>query len=124
MKTPKPVLDRRRSLRIAEKLPFKIGLQNYEVEAITVNISVNGALCLVEREIPLMTQLKIALSLPSDSKASPNKKRVLSMKGVVVRKEKDPSTEQYYIAIYFSQIKPNDRKFLNQFIESRLPSAA
>ena len=124
MKTPKPVLDRRRSLRIAEKLPFKIGHEGFEAEAITVNISLNGALCLVEREIPLMTQLKIALSLPLDSKGSPAKKKILLMKGVVVRKEKDPSSDQYCIAIYFSQIKPSDRKFLNQFIESRLPSAA
>jgi c-di-GMP-binding flagellar brake protein YcgR len=119
MKTPKPVLDRRRSIRIAEKLPFKIGLQNYETEAVTVNISINGALCLVEREIPLMTQLKIALSLP----AGPGKSKLLSMKGVVVRKEKDPSADRYYIAVYFSDVKPNDRKFLSHFIESHLPAA-
>ena len=36
MRTPKPVLDRRRGIRIAEKLPFKIGLENYETEAVTV----------------------------------------------------------------------------------------
>ena len=123
MKTPKPVLDRRRSIRIAEKLPFKIGLQNYEAEAITVNISMNGALCIVEREIPLMTQLKIALTLPPITKASSSKGKVLSMTGVVVRKEKDPSSGHFYIAIYFSDIKPSDRKFLSQFIESRLPAA-
>ena len=123
MRTPKPVLDRRRSIRIAEKLPFKIGLQDYEVEALTVNISVNGALCLVEREIALMTQLKIALSLPPISKSSPQKSKILSMKGVVVRREKDAATNKYYIAIYFSDIKPNDRKYLSQFIESRLPAA-
>ena len=121
MKTPKPVLDRRRSIRIAEKLPFRIGHQNYEAEAHTVNISMNGALCIVEREIPLMTQLKIALTLPPASKSA--KGKALSMKGVVVRKEKDPSAEQFYIAIYFSEIKPNDRKSLEQFIESRLPAA-
>ena len=123
MKTPKPVLDRRRSIRIAEQLPFRIGLQNYEAEAITVNISVNGALCIVEREIPLMTQLKIALTLPPVSKTSSSKNKTLSMKGVVVRKEKDPSSGKFYVAIYFSDIKPNDRKFLSQFIESRLPAA-
>ena len=123
MKTPKPVLDRRRSIRISEKLPFKIGHENYEIEAVTVNISANGALCVVEREIALMTQLKIALTLPVASKAS-SKKKTLSLKGVVVRKEKDFSKQQYFIAIYFSDIKSEDRKFLQQFIESRLPSAA
>ena len=120
MKTPKPVLDRRRSIRVEEKLPFKIGAQNYEAEAITVNISVNGALCIVEREIPLMTQLKIALTLPSKPA---QKNKLLSMKGVIVRKEKDLEGGKYYIAIYFSDIKPADRKFLSNFIESRLPAA-
>lgn len=120
MKTPKPVLDRRRSIRIAEKLPFRIGHQDYEAEAVTVNVSVNGALCIVDRDIPLMTQLKIALTLPSKAAQKP---KVLSMKGVVVRKEKDMEGGQFYIAIYFSDIKPSDRKTLDQFIESRLPAA-
>ncbi len=120
MKTPKPVLDRRRSIRILEKLPFKIGHQHYEAEAVTVNISINGALCVVEREIPVMTQLKIALTLPGAS----SKKKTLSMKGVVVRKEKDPAGPEYLIAIYFSEIKPQDRESLRRFIESRLPSSA
>ncbi len=123
MKTPKPVLDRRRSIRIVEKLPFKIGHQNYEAEAVTVNISVNGALCIVEQDIPLMTQLKMALTLPPISKTSSKKKTVL-MKGVVVRKDKDPSTQKYFVAIYFSEIKPEDRQFLQKFIESRSASAA
>ena len=120
MKTPKPVLDRRRSIRISEKLPFKIGHQNYEAEAVVINISTKGALCVVEREIALMTQLKVALTLPSISKIS-SKNKILFIKGVVVRKEKDPSGRQYFIAIYFSGIKPEDQKFLQQFIESRLP---
>jgi c-di-GMP-binding flagellar brake protein YcgR len=122
MKTPKPVLDRRRSIRITEKLPFKIGHDDYEAEAHTVNIGAHGVLCIVEREIALMTQLKIAITLPAISKAS-SKKKTLSIKGVVVRKEKDPAGQQWLIAVYFSEIKPEDQKFLQQFIESRLPSA-
>ncbi len=118
MKTPKPVLDRRRSIRIAEKLPFRIGHEGYETEAVTVNISVNGALCVVDREIPVMTQLKVALTLPMKPKS-----KTVTAKGVIVRKEKDPAGGQFYVAIYFSDIKPTDRQTLSQFIESRLPAA-
>ena len=70
-----------------------------------------------------MTQLKMALTLPPISKTSSKKKTVL-MKGVVVRKDKDPSTQKYFVAIYFSEIKPEDRQFLQKFIESRSASAA
>ena len=123
MKTPKPVMDRRRSVRIAEELPFKIGHDRYEVEAVTINISVHGALCLVTRDVPLMTQLKVGLSLPS-SRKSASRARSLSMKGVVVRKEKDALSDKYFVAIYFSDIKPADRQVLEKYIEGRLAADA
>ena len=121
MKTPKPVLDRRRSIRIAEKLPFKIGHRSYETEATSVNISGQGALCIVSQDIPLMTQLQVALSLPSMRKGAARSKTI-SMKGVVVRKDREIGGKQYFIAIFFSEIKPTHRGFLEKFIESRLPA--
>lgn len=117
MRTPKSVADRRRSIRIDERLSFKIGHQDYEAEAVTLNISSRGALCVVDRDIPIMTQLKVALSMP---KSGAVRAKLLSMKGVVVRKEKDPSAKKFYIAIYFSDIKPADREHLESFIQSRL----
>ena len=122
MKIPKPVMDRRRSIRIAEKLPFTIGHGHYETEAETVNISGHGALCRVERDIPIMTQLKVALSLPSVRKGA--RAKVISMKGVVVRKEKDALSQKYFIAVYFSDIQPADRQYLEKFIEGRLAANA
>ena len=122
MKIPKPVMDRRRSIRIAEKLPFTIGHGHYETEAETVNISGHGALCRVERDIPIMTQLKVALSLPSARKGA--RAKVISMKGVVVRKEKEALSQKYFIAVYFSDIQPADRQYLEKFIEGRLAANA
>ena len=118
MRTPKPVLERRRSVRIAEKLPFKIGHEDYEAQATTVNISTHGALCWIDIDFPLMTQFRLALSLPGASKTS--KRRILDMKGVIVRKDKDPLSGKYLLAIYFSDIKTADRQFLQNYIESRL----
>lgn len=118
MKIPKPVMERRRSIRIAEKLPFSIGRQGYEAEAVTMNISSTGVLCLVDKDFPLMTQFKLALTLPGNGRAS--KAKVISMKGVLVRKDKDPSSGKHLFAIYFSDIKPADRLFLQKYIESRL----
>ena len=121
MKTPKPILERRRSIRLAEALPFRIGHKDYEAEVRTQNISEHGALCIIDRNIPLMTQLAVALTLPVEGKAkAKGKGKVLRMKGVVVRREKDPSSENYLLAIYFSEIKEPDRRALKRFIDSRL----
>ena len=120
MKIPKPVSERRRSVRIAEGIPFTIGHRNYEAEAATtVNISAHGVLCLVKKDFPLMAQLKVMFSLPDAHKKGLRGPQVISMKGVVVRKEKTASEKNYLLAIYFSDIKPRDRHFLEKFIEGR-----
>ena len=123
MRTPKPVQERRRAMRVAESLPFKIAHQDYEIEAVTVNISAVGALCRVERDIPMMTQLRVALSLPALRKGA-RRPKVISLKGAVVRKDRDPLTQRYLLAVYFSDIRAQDREFLKKFIESRLPPNA
>ena len=120
MKTPKPVMERRRSIRIAEKLPFTIGHQDYEEEVVTVNISANGVLCLVKKDFPLMTQFKMALSLPAVGRKGARQGRTIPMKGVVVRKDRDALSKLFLLAIFVSDIKPVDRIFLEKFIESRL----
>src|SRR3989338_3712258 len=119
MGIPKNISDRRRSVRIAEELPFVIGHEGYEIQATSLNISNNGVMCLVDRNIPVMTQLEIVFSLPVLVNFS-SKEKVIKAKGVVVRKEEDAVSEKFFIAVYFSDIKPKDQKVLNEFIEYRL----
>ncbi len=114
MKTPKRILDRRRSVRIEDALPFKIGHQGYEFEVTSVNISAHGAMFLIEKDLPLMTQLSIALAIPSKTGSKTSKKS--NIKGVVVRKDKDHLSGKFYIAVYFSGIKDSDQKALNAYI--------
>lgn len=116
---PKAILERRRSIRVAESLPFKIGHHGYEIEAVTLNIGLHGAMCLVDKDIPMMTQLNIGLSLPSASGASGRVKKI-RLKGVVVRKDRSPQTGRFCIAVFFSECKPADQKTLEKFILSRL----
>ncbi len=119
MKIPKPILERRHSIRIEESLPFKIGHHGYDIQATTLNISSRGVMCLVDRDIPLMTQLEIGLSIPGISTKG-SKPRQLLTKGVVVRKEKDPRTGKFLIGIYFSDLKEKQLELLLKFIEHRL----
>ena len=85
----------------------------------SVNISSHGVMCLVDRDIPLMTQLEIVFSLPVAVNFS-SKEKIVKAKGVVVRKEEDAVSDNFFIAIYFSDIKPKDQKVLNEFIAYRL----
>ena len=119
MRMPKNISERRRSVRIVEELPFIIGHQGYEIKATSVNISNNGVMCVVDRNIPIMTQLNIAFSLPVIVNDS-SRETLVRAKGVVVRKEETAVNDQYFIAIYFSELKAKDQKILNEFIEYRL----
>ncbi len=116
MKVPKKILERRRSIRIEEALAFKIGHESYETEATTVNISSHGAMCLVERDIPIMTRLRIGLTIPGGNSAMA-KDKVVQAVGVVVRKERDAESGKFYIALYFSKVSPKDQKILDEFIQ-------
>ena len=115
MKTPKSILERRRSVRVAESVPFRIGHKGYEVEAVTVNIAAHGVLCILDNEIKMMTQLDVVLTLPFGRST----KRVHA-KGVIVRKDHDPISGKYLVAVYFSDMKPKDHDVLLKFIEGRL----
>ena len=116
MDIPKNFSDRRCSVRVTEELPFVIGHQGYEIQATSINISNNGVMCMVGRDIPVMTQLDIAFSLPVVVNFS-SKEKLIKAKGVVVRKEEANISEKYCIAVYFSEVKPKDQKILNEFIE-------
>lgn len=113
--------ERRRSVRINESLPFVIGHQDEQIEAVTLNLSAHGAMCRVSREIPMMTQLQVVLSLPAENR--PGRGKTLRMKGVVVRKEREMMSDSFLIAIYFSDIKTEDRVTLENFIERRVRGA-
>ena len=116
MKTPKPIQDRRRAIRIEENLPFHIGHDQYEVEVRTVNISKSGVLCLTDKPIPLMTKLKIGLQLPGSARKASG----FHAQGVVVRREPDPASDKFYIGIFFSDIAPKDLQLLEDYIDQRL----
>ncbi|MBI4432139.1 MAG: PilZ domain-containing protein [Candidatus Omnitrophica bacterium] len=114
---PQRILDRRRGIRLDESLPFQIGHKGYEIQGVSINISSSGIYCLVDKDISMMTKLDLCLFLPSMEK---RKARKIRVRGVVVRKQKDPVTEKFYLAIYFSRIKPADQTFLDNYIQRRL----
>lgn len=123
MEIPKPIQERRRSLRIDESIPFRIGTKDFDIEAETVNISVGGALCILDKPLAAMTRMDIALALPA-YKANSFRRKTIYLKGVVVRSEKDAVSGKYYTAIFFSEGQPSDLKSLSDFIQSRISASS
>lgn len=119
MAIPKRIQERRRAVRIEESVPVKIGHENFELAVKSVNISTSGALCLVDQDIPLMTQLRVGVSIPAGY-GGHSKPTLIHAKGVVVRKEKDPISDKYQLAIFFSDLKAADQALLKEFVERRL----
>lgn len=110
-----PFSERRKYPRISETLPCQIQVGSSALVAQTKNISCGGALCQMNQPLPAMTKLEIVLKLPSLPGSLPQSIRCV---GVVVRQEppapgKPPS---YPTAIYFSEIKLEDRRRIAEFV--------
>ena len=113
MRTPKPISERRRAVRVDAELPIRVAHRGYEAEALTINFSNRGVYFYIDKEIPMMTKLDIGIRLPRS-------KKIIRAKGVVVRKEKNETSGGYFIAAYFSDMKPADRNTWEKFIQSRV----
>ncbi len=113
--------ERRQFPRLKKILPIKLSDNEYDVLTETKNISANGAYCSVNKPIDLMTKLEVVILVPiQKSKAKVIKK--INCCGVVVRNEQvdDNSKYPYRVAIFFSDLRDQDRKVLRSYIDSHL----
>lgn len=110
--------ERRLYPRLFQQLPVKIGANGYDFTTTTHNVSCTGTYCCVSKYIPPFTKIAVRLCLPHASKDANNNCNV-ECKGVVVRSE-DGDNGGFNIAIFFNDIKQNERKkishYVNQFL--------
>lgn len=114
--------ERRKHPRLKDK-NISIKLSGDGVNAITqsLDVSASGAYCKVDRKIPVMTCVKITLSLPSAKGVSGS--LTMDLDGVVVREhsvKKDGKVAHYDIAIFFNTLMPRERRELMDYIKSRI----
>jgi len=119
--------ERRRSPRINYYLPLKISSTDKEVVTETKNISAHGAYCVVDRDVEVMTKLRIIMHVPLVPKKAQKKFHKIECTGVIVRKEplhqpsrREPMTG---IGIFFYEISDRDRKYLDAFIRHSISHA-
>lgn len=113
--------DRRRHIRILDRLSFKLADNLSVIATQTINISISGAYCEIDRYIAPMTKVNITLLVPLRLKSNKISSKTLRMEGVVVRTEKSENSEgRFSIAVFFTQAKEADLKNIRLYIESQL----
>ncbi len=114
----KMVSERRVHPRLDHKLPFRLAVNGYDFSTITHNISCVGAYCHLNKYIPPFTKISVKLSLPC--KSSEGKNTIVECRGVVVRSE-DVDRGGFNIAIFFNQMRAEQRKKISAYISRFLP---
>ena len=113
----KSTKERRIHPRLEHKLPFNVAVNGYDFSTTTHNISCVGAYCHLEKYIPPFTKISVKLSLPN--KIHSDRNTIVECKGVVVRSE-DESNGGFNIAIFFNQMRDEQRKKIASYISQFL----
>ena len=106
--------ERRRYPRIETRIPMNLVADKRNVSAETVNLSMSGVCCRVNRPIAMMTSLEIVLMLPDEG--APDDVMYVECEGIVVRDEK--TENGHHISIFFNDIKRDEIRKLAAYIAS------
>ncbi len=116
--------ERRKSPRIDKALPLKLCHSEYDILTETKNISSSGAYFHSTKSLDLMTKLNVVLLIPFKKARAKIIKRI-NCCGIVVRRDQAPydnSKFPYRVAIYFSDLKDQDKKTLSYYVNTVLKS--
>lgn len=114
----KNIKERRIHPRLAHKLPLNLAVDGYDFSTVSHNISSVGAYCHLDKYMPPFTKIAVKLSLPNRDQAG--KSTIVECRGVVVRTE-DETRGGFNLAIFFNEIRPDQRKKIAQYISQFLP---
>ena len=114
--------ERRRFPRVKdERLSLKLKLNDFDTVTHTLDISASGVYCKVDKEIPLMSRVKLILMITDPSK-EPEVIDSLEVNGVVVREHPvviDGQTRHYDVAIFFEDLSAKDREIISNYVSRR-----
>lgn len=113
-----PFSERRKHPRVNEAVPCQVSVGGESFSTVTKNLSCGGALCVVSGAVAPMTKLRVTLEIPSVHGAASSVHQAVRCEGVVVRQDKLPLSQDpaYLTAIYFSEIRQEDRRRIGEFV--------
>jgi len=106
--------ERRGAPRACVDLPLRVSTAAEARPARLKNISQTGLCCQLDHAVDEMAIMGIDLELPDVG--------TQSVQGVVVRCDRDEKSAPpgYEIAIYFTELAPDARRAIQEFVQSRL----
>ena len=105
-------------------ISLKVKSGDIDIITQSLDISASGVYCKVEKEIPLMSRIKILLILPK-SKGGPSgaaRTSKIETDGVVVREHPvivNGRINHYDVAIFFDNISTKDRESILNYIDQK-----
>jgi hypothetical protein len=116
-------LDRRKFPRFTIRVPLSLSISAAETEATlnakSINLSMNGVYCTVNRYLPLFEKVLVMFVIPKE--IGMPYKLVSKCEGVVVRIEpenEEPRQDEYNIAVYFQNLSQTERIMLHTLISA------
>ncbi|MDP3730435.1 MAG: PilZ domain-containing protein [Candidatus Omnitrophota bacterium] len=113
--------ERRKFPRVKdESLSLKLKLDDFDSITHTTNISSSGVYCKVDKELPLMSRMKLMLMIPDPARDGVLKD--LEINGVVVRQHPvtvDGAVKHYDVAIFFEDLSEKDKDTIAGYIKRK-----
>jgi c-di-GMP-binding flagellar brake protein YcgR len=117
--------ERRKHRRATLELPLDVkdtASGGAPIKARTVNLSAGGFYCTVPSYVPVLTKLKVSMTVPITDAAGKEEDHIITCEGMVVRVvpgTSDPAVDSYEIGCFFSDIDDYDRLIIEQYLAER-----
>ncbi len=114
--------ERRSAPRLKDEgMTLKLNMDGFNMVTHTLDISASGVYCKVDKEIPLMSRVKLVLMVPEPSRAELDPRSV-EVDGVVVREHPviiNGETKHYDVAIFFENTPPKLKEIISNYIAGK-----
>ncbi len=113
--------ERRKFPRVKDEgLAIKLRLDDFDSITHTMNISSSGVYCKLDKELPLMSRVRLILMIPDPAKEGTLKD--LEVDGVVVRQHPvtiDGVIKHYDVAIFFEDLSEKDKETIAVYVKRK-----
>lgn len=119
------VREKRKYARVKDEgVSLKVKADAIDIITKSLDISASGVYCKVEKELPLMSRIKVLLIVPVSKADDPEGPQTVKIEtdGVVVREHPviiQGKIVHYDVAIFFDNISAKDRKTLLEYTGRR-----
>ena len=117
--------ERRKHRRASLEIPLDmkdLGGKGKTAKARTVNLSAGGFYCKLPFHVPVLTKLKVSMSVPILDADGRQEDHAISCEGMVVRaipEKPDPKVKSYEIGCFFTDIDSYDRLIIEQYLAEK-----